>query len=473
MCCGGTQSRFGTWEFAGSVAVIWSTTIWGSAVRSVSSAVGRAIGVVAVTCVASAVGVPAAQAVTVSYPDTGAQDLESPRELAYGADLGANRLAVAVSGASVAFDDPTAVPAAALPLDCPLAVPLTCSLERVVNLAIDLRDSDDTVSVDGAGPPAMVTTVNGGDGDDRADYSARAAANIRLDGTAVDGVTFVDVEDATGSPGPDTITGSDAGNRLVGSGGIDDLRGGLGADTLLGGVDGDALNGGEGEDVVVGGPGIDTLAGGGGDDEILAAADGVSDDIRCGAGVDSVAADLGPQGDTIALDCETVTGLVDPQPDPTFDPQPSSDPQPQPVTTETGLRAPVPVLADTVRTPGDLTAPSARLGALAGQRMATVLTRGMLVPVRCAESCGVSVAVVLDRRTAKRLDLAGRAGPSVIGTATAQIAGAGSKRLRVRLTQRARRALRPAKTVRVTVQGLVSDAAGNGMLLQRRVTLRR
>jgi hypothetical protein len=43
----------------------------------------------------------------------------------------------------------------------------------------------------------------------------------------------------------------------------------------------------------------------------------------------------------------------------------------------------------------------------------------------------------------------------------------------VRLTQRARRALRSAKTVRVTVQGLVSDASGNGTLLQRRVTLRR
>jgi hypothetical protein len=61
----------------------------------------------------------------------------------------------------------------------------------------------------------------------------------------------------------------------------------------------------------------------------------------------------------------------------------------------------------------------------------------------------------------------------VIGTATARLATAGSRRLRARLTRNARRALRRAKSVRVTVQSLVSDAAGNGTLLQRRVTLRR
>jgi hypothetical protein len=478
MCCGPAHTRFGTRNIASSVAVIWST-YWGFAVRSVSSAAGRAIGIVAMTCVAFGVGVPAAQAVTVSYPDpTGAQDLEGPRILAYGADPGANSLGVAVSGASVEFSDPTALPvgAAELPADCPVAVPLTCSLERVVDLTIDLGDSNDTVAVGGAGPPTLVTTVNGGDGDDRADYSGRSGATIALNGTAADGVTFRNVEDATGSPARDTITGSDAANRLVGSGGNDDLNGGLGADTLLGGLAADALDGGDGDDVLVGGEGIDTFAGGEGADEILAA-DGVSETISCGPGEDSVAADFGPQGDTVTLDCETVTGLVDPQPDadPAPDPTPSSGPQQQPVTTaaDTGLRAPVPVLADAVATPGDLTAPSARLRVAVRQRLANVLARGVLVPVGCSESCGISVAVLLDRTTARRLDLAGRAGPAVIGTATARLAAAGTKSVRVRLTQRARRALRSAKTVRVTVQGLVSDASGNGTLLQRRVTLRR
>jgi hypothetical protein len=93
--------------------------------------------------------------------------------------------------------------------------------------------------------------------------------------------------------------------------------------------------------------------------------------------------------------------------------------------------------------------------------------------VSCSESCGISVAVLLDRQTARKLDLAGRAGPAVLGTATARVATAGSRSLRARLTQRARRALRPVKSVRVTVQVLVSDAAGNGTLLQRRITIGR
>jgi hypothetical protein len=43
--------------------------------------------------------------------------------------------------------------------------------------------------------------------------------------------------------------------------------------------------------------------------------------------------------------------------------------------------------------------------------------------------------------------------------------------MRVRLTRRARTALRRARTLAVTVQVLVSDASGNGTLLQRRITL--
>jgi len=379
-----------------------------------------------VACVALGLGVPAAQAVSVSYPDpTGAQDVDGPRDLAYGTDPGKNNLALTVSDTNVVFNDATALPVAAvdLPADCTIAVPLACSLARVANLVIDLGDSDDTVSVGGAGPPALVTIVNGG-------------------------------------PGGDT------------------LDGGQGDDTLLGGPDADPLAGGGGNDVLVGGTGVDSFDGGAGNDRILAA-DGVAESIECGAGTDSVVADLGgPNGDTV-IDCEIVTSLADPQPDPSpgSDLQPASDPQPQPVTstaaTSTPLRAPAPVLADGVAAPGDRTPPSARLGVRTRQLLANVLARGVLVPVSCSESCGISVAVVLDRTTAKRLDLAGRAGPAVIATATARMAGAGSKRLRARLTKNARRALRGQRTVRVTVQSLVSDAAGNGTLLQRRVTLRR
>jgi hypothetical protein len=447
-------------------------------VRSVSSAAGRAIGIVAVAFAVFGVGVPAAQAGTVRFDEAPvAGDVldppPPPLTLVYTAEEEANRLAAALvpadatTAGGLQFSDEL-VPGG------PVGCTGPCPLDRVEAVTVNLAGGDDTISVGGGLPP---TTVDGGPGDDRADFSGRdGGATIALNNTAASGLTFASVEDATGSAGADTITGSDAGNRLVGSGGDDNLNGGLGADTLLGGLAADALDGGDGDDVLVGGEGIDTFAGGDGADEILAA-DGVSETISCGPGDDSVAADFGPQGDTVTLDCETVTGLVDPQPDavPTPDPQPSSRPTQQPVTTvaDTAFRAPVPVLADAVATPGDLTAPSARMRVALRQRLATVLARGVLVPVGCSESCGISVAVLLDRTTARRLDLAGRAGPAVIGTATARLAAAGTKSVRVRLTQRARRALRSAKTVRVTVQGLVSDASGNGTLLQRRVTLRR
>jgi hypothetical protein len=185
-------------------------------------------------------------------------------------------------------------------------------------------------------------------------------------------------------------------------------------------------------------------------------------------------------GDTFSdtADCEHVTGLVLPQDQsPASEPEPSSGPQQQPTSSasggDVGTRVPEPVLAAGVAAPNDVTPPSARLVAPIRQRLATVLARGVFVPVSCSESCGISVAVLLDRQTARKLDLAGRAGPAVLGTATARVATAGSRSLRARLTQRARRALRPVKSVRVTVQVLVSDAAGNGTLLQRRITIGR
>jgi Ca2+-binding RTX toxin-like protein len=475
-------------------------------VRGRNQLVARTFAGVAAVCAALALTAPATYAGVQYIEGPASEDLEAPpppRDLVYDADPGANRLQVSGGTGSVVFDDPVAVLAAALPPDCPIAAPLTCSLDRVQKLAIGLGPDADTVSVGGTGLPAT-TTVDGGDGDDRADYSARGAANIALDGTAVDGVTFTSVEGATGSPGADNITGSDVANSLAGLGGddslvgaggddsidggdgtdringgsgVDNLQGGIGGDTLSGGDDADALDGGDGDDTLRGGAGVDTFTGGAGADRILAA-DGVAETIDCGPGVDTVAADFGDNGDLInVVDCENVTGLVAPDQQPSGGPAPQggSTPQQQPVTSGSAnaIRAPAPVLAPGIAAPGDVTAPSARMRIAIRQRLVNALARGVSVPVSCRESCGISVAVVLDRKTARRYDLAGRAGPAVLGTATARLSKAGSRRLRVRLAPNARRALRRAKSVRVTVQSLVSDAAGNATLLQRRVTLHR
>ena len=61
--------------------------------------------------------------------------------------------------------------------------------------------------------------------------------------------------------------------------------------------------------------------------------------------------------------------------------------------------------------------------------------------------------------------------PPVSGTA--RLTRAGTRTLRVKLAQNARQALRGSKkSVAVTLQVLVSDAAGNATLLQRRVSMR-
>jgi hypothetical protein len=461
--------------------------------------VRRIFGGAVAVCAVMAAGVPAAQAGVLYTELPGASEVDPLLPLlalAYSADAGANNLTVTGGTGGVVFADSVVAAAGAPPPECPTAVPLTCSLERVQSLAVSLGDEDDAVSVGGTNLPAD-TKVDGNGGEDRADYSGRTEpTTIALDGSGAGGVTFSNVEDATGGSGADTIVGSNQATQtssLVGAGGddtitgraeVDHISGGSGADTVDGGAgddivhgnDGDdvLLEGGAGNDVLIGDAGQDKMSGGAGDDRILAA-DNVPDVVDCGTGdADTVVADFGDAGDFIGFDCEYVTGFAAPDSG-TDQPSPSGS-QPQPVTTAssgTSIAAPVPVLADAVATPGDRRPPTARMRIPVRQLLTNVLKRGVYVPVSCSESCGISVAILLDRTTAKKLDLAGRAGPAVLATASAQQRKPGVRRLRVRLTQSARRALRASKTVTVTVQSLVSDASGNGNLLQRRVTLRR
>jgi hypothetical protein len=121
--------------------------------------------------------------------------------------------------------------------------------------------------------------LSGGNGSDRVDYSSRTGTvTVTLDGIKGDGEAgendFItaSVENATGGSGNDTFTGNAGANSL---------RGGAGADTLDGG------------------PGPDTLQGGDGAD-VFKAADGALDQLDCGAGVDSVAADA---IDVLTADC--------------------------------------------------------------------------------------------------------------------------------------------------------------------------
>jgi hypothetical protein len=448
-----------------------------------------------VACAAAAAWAPAAGAATVSNEHDPAvtsapviYDNTSGPGGHVGLTFDGAKLVFADTSASpvsLAFDSPTVN-------DCVEPAPgtVTCPPGPTT---VKLSPGNDTVSL-GDNLPDL--TIDGGAGTDQLDLSQRAtAATVDLGGTAAGGMSVSNVENATGGTSNDTINGDGAANKESGGDGDDTLNGGGGEDTLNGGngidtLNGDAginnLRGGAGDDtlnagaegdLLVGGPGSDHLNGGVGDDDIVAA-DGAPDFVSCGGGADTVFADLGANGifDTIDPNCQnaTVTGSVAVLPDPPATPAPTETTTVTPVIVvpATGTPALVPVLAPGAANFADLTPPSASMRSFSRQRARTVAKRGIPVRVSCREACGISVAISVDRRTARRLKLDARVSPVIIGTALAQRASAGTSQLRVKLTKRARAAmLKTKRSVRTTTQVLVSDASGNGTLLTRGVTL--
>ena len=137
-----------------------------------------------------------------------------------------------------------------------------------------------------------------------------------------------------------------------------------------------------------------------------------------------------------------------------------------------GTPAITPVLAPGKANFADLTPPTASIRSFTRQRLKTVAVKGVPIRVSCQEACGISIALSVDRKTARRLKLDSRQSPVVIATATAKRATAGTTILRVKFLKRVRPALQRSKhAVTMTTQVLVSDASGNGTLLSRRVTL--
>lgn len=79
----------------------------------------------------------------------------------------------------------------------------------------------------------------------------------------------VEIENALGGDGDDTIVGNALDNVLDGGDGDDDLSGGNGNDTLNGNAGNDTLDGGAGDDTLDGGTGVDVIDGGDGTDTLV------------------------------------------------------------------------------------------------------------------------------------------------------------------------------------------------------------
>jgi hypothetical protein len=82
------------------------------------------------------------------------------------------------------------------------------------------------------------------------------------------------------------------------------------------------------------------------------------------------------------------------------------------------------------------------------------------------------VTATIAARTAKKLRLARVRKPAVVGRATISVAAGGNGRFGLKLTKKARKALRKTKRVRVLVKGTAVDADGHSVPLARVILLR-
>jgi Ca2+-binding RTX toxin-like protein len=358
--------------------------------------------------------------------------------------------------------------------------------------------------VDGLAGGEGVDSLLGGEGDDTLDGAAG--------GDSLNGGTGLDV--LVGGDGADTLAGGDDGDDLDGGGADDTLDGGTGDDGLVGGdgadvLDGsdgsDMLDGGLGPDVVRGGPGdfdeatyelrpdavnvvigggpvsgvegegddldVERVIGGNGDDTLtgtggnhgfdggpgndtISIRDGDADSAFCGAGTDTVFADL---VDFVLDDCENVEREhVDPPPSPqppasppSGSPQPPPSPAPPPPPPATQTR----IAATTV----------------GGRNLGRFLRRGLRVRVTCPRACRATLRVVVSRRTARSRKLRS----AVIARGFARLSRAGTVTAVVEVSAATRRRLKKLKRLRATLETRVTPSGGRATLLRQKLTLRR
>jgi Ca2+-binding RTX toxin-like protein len=157
--------------------------------------------------------------------------------------------------------------------------------------------------------------INGGAGIDTVSYASRTNdVTIALDAVAHSGELnendkiALDVENAIGGAGDDTITGSTLDNVLDGGAGDDTISGGAGNDTLRGSTGNDTLNGDAGDDTFDEGAaanGADTMTGGSGIDRVSYAARNNDLVIVMNGATGSGEAS---EGDLIGVDIENLVG---------------------------------------------------------------------------------------------------------------------------------------------------------------------
>jgi hypothetical protein len=131
-----------------------------------------------------------------------------------------------------------------------------------------------------------------------------------------------------------------------------------------------------------------------------------------------------------------------------------------------------PVLPPSPPPATDTTAPDLALDR-PGRRLRRMIRNGMRLTLDSSEAGSLSVTLSVDRATARRLELKRNPRRRVVVGRLQTAAAAGRTELTVKLTRKARRAMRREAAVRVRVKVVMTDAAGNDSTDTATVTLRR
>jgi hypothetical protein len=118
-------------------------------------------------------------------------------------------------------------------------------------------------------------------------------------------------------------------------------------------------------------------------------------------------------------------------------------------------------------TPRDITPPVAALTSATGQKLKQVLAKGLHLTLASNEAGKATVTVTVDAKTARKLHI-----KREISRVSA-IVSAGKLELTLKLTAKARKAIKKLTKIRLSVRAVVTDAAGNPATRSLTVTLKR
>jgi Ca2+-binding RTX toxin-like protein len=232
-------------------------------------------------------------------------------------------------------------------------------------------------------------------------------------------------------------------SNLSGGGGNDVLKAYDMNDTVDGGPGDDRVEGGLGNDIVTGGPGKDMIMGDTsaascgyysckisfGNDTIYAQ-DGEVDQIDCGIGEDTAYVDP----TDVVTNCETVIK--------------GSGTTPAPGNPSQG---------GTTKDPKN--AKASGLTLVGAAKITALLAGKLTVGVPCAAACKVTVTA--------------RQGKKTIATGRATQLSAGTAKVKLKVARKAKRALKRAKTIKVTLTATIAGATGKPVKLTKALTLKK